>query len=66
MMFFRGNKHVARRQREADLALAISQRVAVELDELEAEVLEKVQKLRRLNQENNFSAKMALLYSGAK
>lgn len=65
MIFRRTNHHVKVRQAEAEKALQVSQQTAELLDELESEVLTKMRLLRKLNQENNFSARLAAVYGGA-
>lgn len=57
-------KHVRQRQAEAERALKVSQQTADLLDEMETEVLTKMRMLRKLNQENNFSARLAAVYGG--
>lgn len=57
-------RHVRLRQDEAERALQVSQQTAQILDEMEHEVLTKMRRLRQLNQENNFSARLAAVYGG--
>ena len=56
---------VKQRQSEADNALAISEQIAHELDELETEVLSRVSRMRQINQENNFTLRLEQAYKGS-
>ena len=66
-MFKRKTLHplVKKRQGEADSALATSQKIAYEIDELEKEVASRVSRMRQLNRENNFTLRLEQAYRGA-
>lgn len=54
---------VQKRQDEANTALATSQKIAHEIDELEREVALRLTRMRQLNQDNNFAPRMEQAYA---